>query len=195
MKTIIKKLLEIAYGSQDIVKSNMGIASLVTGIIFAILIYFQEPKSDENILFIYISATSFCLWLIFVHGANTFEKILMGLTRLIFFFTIFIFSIALCLSMDSFSKMEIYFWGCLSFIGILTSSIYFVSKFNDIFDFIKKLFYEIKSKLFNSDKPATSKPKALIENITAFLVSIGSLAIAIKVITESIFQILDYFKK
>ena len=195
MKKIINKIVKYAYGTQNIVKSNIGIASLVTGIIFASLVHFQEPSSDEYILFIYMSSASFCLWLIVAHGANTFEKIIIGFTRLLLFFTIFLFSIVACLSMNSFNKLEIYIFGFLSFIGIFASSIYFVSKFNDIFVFIKNLFHQIKSKLFNSATPTTPKSNALIENITAFLVTIGGLAISIKVITESIFQILDYFKK
>ena len=71
---------------------------------------------------------------------------------------------------------------------------YFVSKVSDIFDFMKKLFYKIKNKIYNNAAPATSKWKILIENITTFLVTIGGLTLAIKTIADSLFQIINSFK-
>ena len=72
---------------------------------------------------------------------------------------------------------------------MLLCSFYLVAKFIDIFIFAKKVFKQIKEKLFNSVQPATSKAKALIENITTFLVSIAGLGVAIKAIIEPLINL------
>lgn len=77
----------------------------------------------------------------------------------------------------------------LSCVGIFISFLYLIAKFIDIFIWFKKIFKQVKEKLFNSVQPATSKAKALIENITAFLVSIAGLGIAIKAIIEPLINL------
>lgn len=82
----------------------------------------------------------------------------------------------------------------LSCVGLFFCVFYFISKLADIVELIRKGFRQIKIKLFNTANPATTKFKALIENITAFLVAVGGLTVAVKVIAESLFQVLGYFK-
>lgn len=78
--------------------------------------------------------------------------------------------------------------------GVFVSCIYFISKINDIFNYIKLIIKRLKIKVFNTDKPTSTGYKALLENITVFLVSIGGFCVAIKTIFQSIFQIIDLFE-
>lgn len=194
MKTMLKSILKTITGNQNITTSKLGISSLFTAcILLSFTVLFQDNFADIQ-LFTTGSTIFFILWIIFTKGANSLDNIANELIRLIVFFTILINSVNFFIKHQRYNGFQLYLYYILSCIGLFLCSYYLVSKLSDIFDFIKNIFIMIKTKIFNSNKPATTKGKALIENITAFLVSIGALTIAFKTITDSIFQILEYFK-
>lgn len=194
MKKKLKKIFKIIFGSDDSILFKTSCSLFIMGITFAILgILSYETQSSDN-TFTIISAFVFSIWLNIVQGADSVEKFVYEIIRLAIFFLIFLFSLCVCLSyaLDNTSVNVILVY--LSCLGLLICIYYFISKAISIINFIQKIFSKIKAKLFNSTSPAPNKLKALIENITAFLVAVGGLTVAIKVITESIFQVLDYFK-
>ncbi len=195
MKQKIKNIFKILFGTNSDILLKINFSSLITGIIFFILAV-GTPENNPNSaeIFTYIAGICFAIWINIIQEFDSASKFMTEFSRLTIFFIIFIFSAYNCLTFssnyDSNSIVKVAF----SSVGLFLCSFYFVSKLMSIFNFIKKMFRNIKIKLFNSDNPANSKTKALIENITAFFVSIGGLTVAIKVIAESIFQVFDYFK-
>lgn len=194
MKKNIKKIFRFIFGSDNSIFFKMSCSLFIMAITFAILgILSYENQGSDN-TFTIISAVVFGIWLNIVQGVDSVEKFMYELIRLSIFFLIFLLSLCVCLSyaLDNASVNVILVY--LSCLGLLICIYYFISKTISIINFIKKIFSKIKVKLFNSTNPAPNKIKALIENVTAFLVAVGGLTVAIKVITESIFQVLDYFK-
>lgn len=194
MKVIFKKIFKLVFGIENNLTFTLSSSFFITAIIFSLLTFLSQDNSNVMSVFTIISALFFDLWIIIIQGFDSVYKFSCSLLRLLAFFIILIFSFRNCMyfmqDYNSTNLIKVIF----SSMGLLLCSIYFVSKLINIFDFIKKIFTHIKAKLFNTTNPATSKAKALIENITAFLVAIGGLTVAIKVITESIFQVMDYFK-
>lgn len=193
---VLKKIIKIVFGVESNIEFKFSCAAFITGIIFFLFACISQENTFAMKMFTYLSAINFSLWLIITKGADSTTLFLYELVRLIIFFTIFLLSLYVCLSFLSnqqtncFSVLTI----ILSSIGLLGCSFYFVSHFINTFNFIKKIFQQVKTTLFNTENNVTNKIKALIENITAFLVTIGGLTVAIKVIAESVFQVLNYLK-
>lgn len=189
MKEKIRKLIKAIRSNTNNLMLKLNISFLITAIIFFIFAFLSQKISDSSSILTFISAFYFCIWLILTKGSNSIEKFFFELIRLYFLFIIFLLSLYECLNFilnyDSSSIIGI----ILSSLGIFCFILYLTSAFINIIALIKKVFLQIKLKLFNTPNPAPSKIKALIENITAFLVALGGLTVAIKVITESIFQI------
>lgn len=191
MKEKIKKIIKIIFGTQNNLLLKLNGSLFISAILF--LIFFITIKEQNNPLayniFFYMSAIlfGFCLALI---QNNSIWEILKELFRLYIFFIMLILSLNFCIN----SSINLYdnkliIGSIASCIFIIICSFYLIAKFIDIFVFVKKVFRQIKQKLFNSTQPATSKAKALIENITAFLVSIAGLGIAIKTIIEPLINL------
>lgn len=194
MKVALKNMFKSILGTHNITMFKLSISSLVTSCILFIFALLYQGSNNETNIFTYASALFFVLWLITTKGFDNTEKLCYEFVRLIFFFGIFIYSINYFAKCNNYHGLQLYLFFTLSCIGLFLCSYYFISKLSDIFNFIRNLFEQFKSKLFYSKRPETSKLKSFIENITAFLVSVGGFAIAFKTITESIFQILEYFK-
>lgn len=190
----MKKLFKIIFGSDDSILFKMSCSLFIMAITFAFLGILSFEKQGSYNIFTIISALVFSIWLIIVQGADSVWKFVTELFRLFIFFLIFIFSLYPCLNYALANASVNIILVCLSCLGLLMCAYYFTSKAIAIINFIKKIFTIIKAKLFNTTDPAPNKIKALIENVTAFLVAIGGLTVAIKVITESIFQVINYFK-
>lgn len=195
MKNKFIIIFETIFGTRKNIPFKLSLSSLVTSIIFLTLEFVSLKNYNEsNDFFIYSSTFFFTIWLITAKGIDSAGNFFLELGRLFSFFIIFILSLGFCITFNNYHGIKLCIFVALSFLGLFCCSLYFVSKLSDIFDFMKDLFKQIKIKLFNSDKPATTKTNALIENTTAFLASIGGLTVAIKTITESISQVLSYFQ-
>ena len=194
MKNILKKIFGIIFGSEDSIMFKINCSLFITAIIFFILDILSYENQDSAITFTIISGFLFSLWLNIVQGADSVHKFACELIRFCAFLIILFFSLYICfnytLNNNSVNTICVYF----SCFGLLLCAYYFTSKAISIIKFIKKIFSKLKAKLFNTTDSAPNKIKALIENVTAFLVAIGGLTVAIKVITESIFQVMNYFK-
>lgn len=168
---------------------------LITGVIFFVLAVgsLQQDIKSSNI-FTYISSICFSIWLIGVQGSNSASKFVMELIRLISFFFILLFSLDICLEFYINHSSKSIVWVIFSSFGLFICVFYIISKLTTIFNLIKKLFKKIKNKIFDSNRTSDNKVKALIENITAFLVAVGGLTVAMKVIAESLFQVFEYLK-
>ena len=149
--------------------------------------------------FTYISALLLGMWLALssIQGNNSPLEFFIEIFRLFIFFIILVFSLNFCINSSvTLQGKKLIIYSILSCIGLLVCSFYLVSKFIDIFRFVKNIFKQIKSKLFNtiqSEKTEqnTSKLKSFIENITTFLVSIAGLGVAIKAIVEPLINLIQ----
>lgn len=194
IKEIVKKTFNLIFDVQNNIMFILSSSFLITAVIFILLALISQENRNASTVFTYISGFLLSIWINLVQESDSAQKFISGLARLYVFFIIFIFSLYNCLVFAIEYNSQNILKIIMSSIGLLLCSIYFVSRLMNIFNFVKRMFAQIKMKLFNTTNPATTKAKALIENITAFLVAIGGLTVAIKVITESIFQVMDYFK-
>lgn len=192
MKEKIKKVIKKIFGTENNLFLKINLSCFFTGTLFCIfaLMFEKEYPSQPNIIFTNISAILLAIWIITLETKDKPWKIITEFFRLIFFFFILFFSLNFCINLSvKYNGFLLILFSIFSCIGMLLCSFYLVAKFIDIFIFAKKVFKQIKEKLFNSVQPATSKAKALIENITAFLVSIVGLGIAIKTIIEPLINL------
>lgn len=188
----IKKLIKIIFGTENniLLKLNCSLfISAILFLIFSILVKKQNNLQAYN-TFLYTSSILFGSWLALAKEYDSIWEIFKELLRLFLFFIILIFSLNFCISSSiHLHGVDLIIKSIFSCIGIISCSFYLIAKFIDIFILIKKVFMQVKQKLFNSFQPATSKAKSLVENITAFLVSIAGLGIAIKTIIEPLINL------
>lgn len=192
MKEKIKRVIKIFFGTENNLFLKINLSCFFTGILFVIfaLIFEEEHPSQPAMVFSNISGTLLGIWLITLESKNKPWEIIKEFIRLMIFFLILIYSLHFCINLSvKYNGFLLILFSILSCIGILLCSFYLIAKFIDILHFTKKIFKQIKEKLFNSVQPATSKAKTLIENITAFLVSIAGLGIAIKTIIEPLINL------
>lgn len=192
MKRKISTIIKYIFGTQNNILIKLNISLFISAIlfyIFAIIIEDQNNPEPYN-TFLYLSSILFFIWMLFAQYNNSIREFMFEIVRLITFFCILVFSLNFCINTSiSLSGVRLIGGSILSCIGIIGCSFYLISKFVDIFTLVKKIFTHIKQKLFDSDQPSTSKIKSLIENITAFLVSIAGLGVAIKAIIEPLINL------
>lgn len=192
MKEKIKKAIKIIFGTQNNILLKLNCSFFVSAILFLIFSIMAEKQNNlqaQNI-FLYLSSILFGLWFVLVQENNSIIELIAELFRLFIFFAILIFSLNFCInsSIGLFGG-KLIIGSIFSCIGITFCFFYLAAKFIDIFIWIKKIIKKVKQMMFNSVQPATSKTKALVENITAFLVSIAGLGIAIKTIIEPLISL------
>lgn len=194
MKRYIKPIIKTIWGTKSNISLKLSLSFLITGVfcfIFAI-ISLKKPNSQVNNVFSFISGVLFAGWLASLKDDNSMLEFIIEFIRLVIFSIILIFSLKFCIiSSVDYYGFHLVLYSIISSIGILFCFFYFISKFIDIFNFLKNIFNKIRRQLFNSIQDETSKAKVLIENITALLVSIVGLAVAIKTIME---PLINFFK-
>lgn len=186
MKQKIKKLFKILYGNDNNISFKLTTTFFTACIIFLLFMINAPQNTNEWLFFVIAFDISFAIWLILAKGADSSLKFAIELFRLMFFLGAFIYSFYTFYFLNFYGNLRI----AISCIGLLVSLYYFVVIFTTLFDFVKKLFNTIKSKLFNSVQSAKGIPK-LVENITTFLVSIAGLGVAIKTIIEPLVKIFE----
>lgn len=192
MKTRIKKVCKIVFGTDSDIIAKLSITSFVSAMIFLLITVFYPNNPNELNFFTYSSAFCFVVWLTLTKGVESAQKFFWDILRISVFFALLIFSLNNCLHLNSHSNCFVF--GVLNCIVLFICIFYFVSIISNIYYFVIRLFGKIKSKIYNDAAPATTKWKALIENITAFLVTIGGLTLALKTILDTIFQLKGYFQ-
>lgn len=194
MKESVKKIFKAIFYDKNSVILKLNISLFITAIIFSIFALLSQEISGSSFILTIISAFYFSIWLILIKGSNSIQKFLFELSLLYIFFVILLLSIYGCLNFILNYNSSNIIVIIASSLGLFCCIFYLTSKLIIIFSLIKKVFTQIKLRLYNTNNPAPTKIKTLIENITAFLAALGALTIAIRVIVESIFQIISYFK-
>ena len=187
MKLKIKKLIKNIFGTENNILTKFSLSCFITGILFFELsLYFQsDSKTQPTMTFTYISGVLIVLWLISIDIKESLCEIGKEIIRLIVSFVVLIYSLNFCLNQSiNLNGLKLVFGSILSSIGILLCIFYLISKFIDILKSIKKAFIYFKNKLFGSAESTALKIKSLIENVTAFLVTLAGLGVAIKTIVE-----------
>lgn len=190
LQSIIKGIL----GTKNNIKFKLNLSFFVTAVFFYILTIMFNNNEFLKTAYSIVAGTMFAFWLSFSKDANSALEYILEIARLIFF--LFTLLIAIYIPMIILPILHgIKFWGTLSLscILFLCCSFYFISKFIDIFTTIKNIFIQTKDRLFNSIQSETTKTKALIENITAFFVSIAGLGLALKTIAEPLINLFKQF--
>lgn len=193
MKAKIKEIIKIVFGTENNILLKFSLSCFFTGILFFILALFfrNENKMQQSMAFTHISGVLLAIWLISIETKKSAWEIMKELFRLIAAFFVLIFSLNFCLNQSiNLTGFKLFFCSIFSCIGILMCFFYLISKFIDILKSIKKAIGHFKNKLFGSEKPTTSKIKSLIENITAFLVTVAGLGVAIKAIIEPLLNLI-----
>lgn len=194
MKTKIKKIFNAVFETNENIVFKFSLSSLVTAIIFTLLVLSSPKNSPQSIMFTYIATFFFSIWMIITRGVDSLQSFGMALLRLIVFFMIFIYSLNYLLTLKAENITDsIGYIILLSFL-LFCCCFYFISKLSDIYNFVKTVFNRIKSHVFKNMNPTTSKLNQFIANITVFLVTIGGFTIAIKTIIDTMLQIHSYFK-
>lgn len=194
MKQKVKKILEILFGTQKNLTFKFSLASLMTSIILFLFLTMFEGETDITYIFLFSSSLFFAMWLETTKSADSALNFIYEFVRLYVFFAILILSLNFFIHITNYNGFLLYLYTILACVGIFLCSFYLVSKVNDVFNYIKKIFSKFKDKLYDSTKPATTKLKAFIENITAFLAAVGALTLAVKTITDTIIDILNSLK-
>lgn len=188
MRQIIKNI----FGINNNMTLKIHISCFITGILFSIFaIMNQKINISVSETFSVLSGVLLAIWLITAQDTNSVWEIFKEFMRLFACFVILIFSLEFCIvSVYNFQGIQLIVRSILYCVGLLCCSIYLVSKFFDIFSFFKKIFKQIKVKLFGSVNPDSNRIKTLIENTTTILVSIAGLGVAIKTIVEPLIKII-----
>lgn len=192
MKNIIKNIFINVFGTQENIMLKINISCFIISFIFSVFAFAYQSTFGAECYFTFISAIFFSIWIVLTKGVDSLQALGLEALRVLLFLFAFAYSFSYSLEYVVNNKSVSLVLLLLSVLGIVFCVIYLVCKMIDILNFVKKIFVEIKIKLFNTDKPASNKVKALIENSTAFLVAIGGFAIAIKTIVETIYQVMGY---
>ncbi len=193
MKTKIKKIIKDIFGTENNILTKFSLSCFFTGILFfGLSLYFQNDSTTQpTMTFTYISGVLLAIWLITIENRDSALEIIKEFFRLIIAFIILIYALDFCLNQSiHLIGFKLVFFSTLSCIGILVCLFYLISKFVDILKSLKLAIERFKNKLFGSERPTTSKIKSLIENITAFLVTIAGLGVAIKTIVEPLLNLI-----
>ncbi len=183
-KENFKNRFRKVFGSDENISFKISSAFLISAIIFGILGWIHKDDNYLTTALTYASSMGFAFWMVIAKGIEYSGNVIYELVRLLVFLTILVLSMNYLLKMSSLNIL-LFIITCL---GVFVSCIYIISKLSDIYNFMKELFIVLKMKLFNIDKSTSTGIKAMIENITVFLVVVSGFFIAIKTIIETIIE-------
>lgn len=189
---LVEKIFKEILGTKNNLSLKIEISLFISSIlIYSLAVIFQEETNlgaaniSKN-----ISAILLVIFFVLVQNNNTIKECTYEFARLLFFFYLLFFSLDFYINTDlNTHDQHLIVLSLAACFGLFFCTFYFISKFFDIYNFIKNLFKQFKEKLFNSPNSNTSKATALIENFTALLVAIGGLALAIKAIVEPLINL------
>lgn len=188
--TLIRKnFFKKIFGTDENISFKISSAFLISAIIFGIFTWIYKDDKNLTTAFTYASSIGFACWMLIAKGIERLEYVGYESLRFLIFFCILIPSMNYLLNMPSLNI----FWFIMACLGVFVSCIYVITKLNDLYSFMNALFVKLKMKLFNTDNISSTGIKAMIENITVFLVTIGSFFIAVKTIMKTLLQIREMF--
>lgn len=194
MKEKFLDILEDICPLKDNKSLKIKLSIFITACIFFLFSLRIDNYSDlQHNIFVYLSGITFAIWICITQDNDSALQYVYGFFRLSLFFFIFISSLKFCIYLYvGYHGLRLIIYSLLASIGIFYSVLYLVVKFIDIYKFIIMIFNKLKKIIFTSIETKASKTRILIENITAFLVSITGLGLAIKSI---IIPIISFFQK
>lgn len=188
--TLIRKnFFKKIFGSDENISFKISSAFLISAIIFGIFTWIYKDEKNLTTAFTYASSIGFVCWMLIAKGIERLEYVGYESLRFLIFFYTLILSMNYLLNMPSLNI----FWFIMACLCVFVSCIYVITKLNDLYSFMNALFVKLKMKLFNTDNISSTGIKAMIENITVFLVTIGSFFIAVKTIMKTLLQIREMF--
>lgn len=188
--TLIRKnFFKKIFGSDENISFKISSAFLISAIIFGIFTWIYKDDKNLTTAFTYASSIGFVCWMLIAKGIERLEYVGYESLRFLIFFYTLILSMNYLLNMPSLNI----FWFIMACLCVFVSCIYVITKLNDLYSFMNALFVKLKMKLFNTDNISSTGIKAMIENITVFLVTIGSFFIAVKTIMKTLLQIREMF--
>lgn len=193
-KNIIHKIIKLLYGSDEDLSFTVETSLFLTGITLLLFAMNFGNKTREYEFLICLSSSCFFLWILVTQGINGFDKLLWGLFRFLLFFFLLFIALTIYLNLEKCSDPQFYGSASLMVIFFLLCFYYLIIKVKSIFRFFKKVFFQIRDRLFSVNR-SSSNTRKFIENATSFLVLISGLLIAAKSIIEMIFQFFDYINK
>lgn len=192
----LKKIIYNIFGVKENIHSKLAITFFIVCIIFFLFLIDAPENTGEFIFFMIAFDISFSLWVLIAKGADSATKFIIELLRLALFLGFLFFSIYVFYFFNFYNGIHRIIYVVLSTIGLISSVFYFISLFNTIYNFSKKIFEKIKSKLFSSVHSADEKAKSFtsfIQNISALLVAIGGLALTVKGVIEPLIKIISNY--
>lgn len=188
--TLIRKnFFKKIFGSDENISFKISSAFLISAIIFGIFTWIYKDDKNLTTAFTYASSIGFVCWMLIAKGIERLEYVGYESLRFLIFFYTLILSMNYLLNMPSLNI----FWFITACLCVFVSCIYVITKLNDLYSFMNALFVKLKMKLFNTDNISSTGIKAMIENITVLLVTIGSFFIAVKTIMKTLLQIREMF--
>lgn len=188
--TLIRKnFFKKIFGSDENISFKISSAFLISAIIFGIFTWIYKDDKNLTTAFTYASSIGFVCWMLIAKGIERLEYVGYESLRFLIFFYTLILSMNYLLNMPSLNI----FWFIMACLCVFVSCIYVITKLNDLYSFMNALFVKLKMKLFNTDNISSTGIKAMIENITVLLVTIGSFFIAVKTIMKTLLQIREMF--
>ncbi|MGO5308140.1 hypothetical protein ACTQ1L_14770 [Agathobacter sp. LCP21S3_B2] len=187
----VKKFIKFIYGSNNDMKFNIACSSLFNSVIMLAFCYVYREEKLLSLVLEYASVLFLVIWTLLAHGMKKTEIIIYELVRWLLFLFVLILSWYFLGRLHQKSTICACLFGVLGGIGVFVCNIFFISRFVDIFNFVKVLLDKIKRKVFNTDMQNTTGIKAALENITILLGTIGTLLVALKTIIEVVIQTID----
>ena len=195
MKSKIKYIFRILFGSDEDISFKLGNASFMSGLLLIPFTFISSTQQVVN-FFIYGAAICFAIWIILTQDENTFYKMAAESVRLICFLVFLTISLGIFINitLNAYNLFKMITFGCIAIILLLCCFYYIISKLYSVFRYMIKLFHKIKNKLFLSVVPSRSGFLKFIENLTTIFVTIGSLSIAIGTMIKPIMDLISAYK-
>ncbi len=191
MKTYIILILKFIHSFLSEKKSCLNFACLIIGMLYFILAILQLEKNGISYVFSLLSGIFLATWIITAKNLKTVCGIIAETIFLLIFVFSFIYSLNfLVILVHKTYGMKLLVFSLLSSIGLFYCCVYLLLKCNILFSYFKKIIYKIKTTIFTFQDDKQNPLKIFFQNITAMLLALGSLIIAIKGIIEPIIMLL-----
>ena len=188
MKDKIKACYRNLFGNESNIHIKLSITTLITAIVFSSLSFLC---SDDPNAFIYkfLQFTAAIFFGIWINSLEKKDKVILNISRFLVYLIVFVWSLGFWANAIMGKTYHLFIlWVILSIIGIFSGVHYFVIVTGEILASIKNVYLKLKNMLLNTREPAKGL-KALIENITVFLISVGAFVAAILTIVKTVIEL------
>lgn len=194
LKKFIRSCFKLLFGDTNYIMLKLNITSFLMAVIFLVfgVTYINHSDSALKSTLSSLSGIFFGLWLILTEAQIKSDKFIINFARNLVFILIFIFSFgyiaSVLLQQRGFNK----------FLFIGSTILLYLCIYNVIVIVanVIKVMHELFTKLVSTIFKLSANPFIkFIQNTTVVLISIAGFLAAVYTITETIFNILGYFKQ